>query len=144
MFRTAPKFAALLTALIVGALTLALAQGSDAEPTVSFQLTTALGAFEQGPFAFVGTEGELADVANPELRVKVGDVVEIVLVNGDGMPHDFTIEELGVHSDQVASVTESVRVVFTVTEAGEFEYFCSIPGHRQGGMFGKLIVEAAE
>lgn len=138
------KILALMAALVMGASSLAFAQGDGAEPTVTFRLTTALGAFEQGPFAFVGLDGELADVANPELRVKVGDVVEVVLVNGDGMPHDFTIEDLGVHSEQVASVTQEVRVVFTVTEAGEFEYFCSIPGHRQGGMFGKLIVEAAE
>ena len=29
---------------------------------------------------------------------------------------------------------------FQVTQAGEFQYYCSIPGHRQVGMFGTLKV----
>ncbi len=31
-------------------------------------------------------------------------------------------------------------LVFTPTRAGEYEYFCTVPGHRELGMRGKLVV----
>lgn len=137
------RLAALAGIILFGALSVASAQ-EELEPTVSFTLTTALGAFEQGPFAFVGVDEGNADfdgVANPDIVVKVGDVVEIILINGDAMEHDFFIEALGVHSE-VFAMGEETRVVFQVTEAGEFRYVCTLPGHEAGGMYGTLIVEA--
>jgi UDP-glucuronate decarboxylase len=43
-----------------------------------------------------------------------------------GNPGEFTIREL---AEKVAA-----------SEAGEFEFYCSVPGHRQAGMFGSFIV----
>lgn len=122
----------------------AFAQVTDEEPTVTFVLTTGLGAYEQGAFAFLGTEGELEGVDNPDLVVKVGDVVRVVLISGDAMRHDFRIDDLGVATEYTASQGDEVSVTFVVTEAGEFEYYCSEPGHQLGGMYGRFIVEAAE
>jgi len=34
-----------------------------------------------------------------------------------------------------------VIIEFTADKVGEFEYYCSMPGHRQAGQFGKLIVK---
>ncbi|MFC7060257.1 plastocyanin/azurin family copper-binding protein [Halobacillus seohaensis] len=36
---------------------------------------------------------------------------------------------------------QTVRVKFIPQEKGEFEFFCSIPGHKETGMVGKFIVE---
>lgn len=119
---------------------------TEAEPDVTFRLTTALTPAEGVTFGFVGLDGDLEGVVNPDLVVKVGDVVRVVLVNApaDPMEHDFVIDEFGVHSDVLPSEGDEgleVSVTFTVTEAGEFQYYCSLPGHVQGGMFGKFIVE---
>ena len=52
--------------------------------------------------------------------------------------HTFTIKELGVN---VPLSGNSPVVEFTPTESGTFEYYCAVPGHREGGMFGSLKVE---
>lgn len=52
--------------------------------------------------------------------------------------HTFTIDALGVN---VALRGSSSVVEFTPTQSGTFEYRCTIPGHRAGGMFGSLSVE---
>lgn len=135
------RLIALAAALLFAAGTV-FAQDVEVEPDVTFVLSTGIGAYEQGAFAFLGTEGDLEGVDNPDLVVKVGDVVRVVLASGDGMEHDFLIDELGVESEITSG--EEVSVTFTVTEEGTFQYYCSLPGHLQGGMFGNFIVEAAE
>jgi nitrite reductase (NO-forming) len=35
---------------------------------------------------------------------------------------------------------EAVEVVFEAGDPGEFAYFCTVSGHRQAGMEGKLII----
>ncbi|MBN9654732.1 hypothetical protein J0K78_10695 [Halobacillus sp. GSS1] len=36
---------------------------------------------------------------------------------------------------------QTVRIKFIPQEKGEFEFFCSVPGHKEAGMVGKFIVE---
>ena len=35
----------------------------------------------------------------------------------------------------------SMKMKLNELEAGEYEYYCAIPGHKEGGMRGILIVE---
>lgn len=138
MFKPFRIFAA-AAVLLLGASAVMAQDAEDAD--VTFNLSTAVGGFEQGAFAFMGTEGDLEGVDNPDLVVSVGDVVTIVLTVGpDGMEHDFYLDEFDVASD-VATPGNDVTVTFTADEAGEYEYYCSIPGHRDGGMYGRFIVE---
>jgi uncharacterized cupredoxin-like copper-binding protein len=60
------------------------------------------------------------------------------LPNSGAATHDFTIDDLGVHV--VARSGESGSVTINAP-AGSYEYYCSIPGHKQGGMVGTLVVE---
>jgi len=141
-----------LAALLLLGLGAVFAQDGEAEevePDVTIRLTTAIGAFDQGAFAFIGLDGDMEGVDNPDITVKVGDVVRVILVKdpADMMEHDFVIDEFGVQSDVLPAMGEEgdeVSVTFTATEAGEFEYYCSIIGHRDGGMYGNFIVEEAE
>jgi nitrite reductase (NO-forming) len=88
-----------------------------------------------GKMVYVNEQG----VANPTLNVVLGDTVEIELQSGEGAEHDFLIDELGVASSKFSgSAKQTVR--FKVNKAGEFLYYCSIPGHRQVGMFGTIKV----
>lgn len=73
------------------------------------------------------------------LTVSVGE--EVVLDIRSTGTHTFTIDELGVN---VRFGTGKATVRFTPDRPGQFEYYCAIPGHRERGMIGTLIVEEEE
>ncbi|MDQ4075473.1 MAG: copper-containing nitrite reductase [Chloroflexota bacterium] len=108
-----------------------------AEQTVQFTLETTM---EHG-MAFKGVGGEIDGVINPELKVPAGAEVEITLVNGDGVQHDLMIDAFGVATAQFMEKGTSETITFIADQDGTFEYICSVPGHKQAGMVGKLIVE---
>jgi len=120
-----------------------LVEGCEPQPStpqediVEFALRTAL---YDGKMVFVGIGDEIEGAFNPDLFVTAGDEVRIVIVNGDGMPHDLAILELSVHSELLSSKGESTQVVFQPGEPGEYVYYCAVAGHRELGMEGKLIV----
>lgn len=75
-------------------------------------------------------------IYDPEfIEVERGEVVTINFQNS-GI-HTFTIDELGINESLRGS---SVTVEFTPDEIGTFEFYCSIPGHKERGMMGELIV----
>jgi plastocyanin len=116
----------------------------SSQPTpaaVSYRLVTSMGG--SAGLAFVGVGGEIDGIANPVLEASVGDMVTITLVNGHNMPHDLTIDGLGLVTERLTAAGQESTITFTVTEAGDFAYFCSYPGHRQAGMAGILSVSAA-
>ncbi len=106
-------------------------------PDVTFTLRTEIG---EGKLVFVGAAGSIKDQVNPDLRVASGQVVQISIVNGDGAVHDIAVPDYGAQSDQIAGVGAATTIVFRATREGEFEYFCTLPGHKMAGMVGKLIV----
>jgi nitrite reductase (NO-forming) len=110
-------------------------------PNVRFRLRTELA---EGKMAFVGAGGEIEGVVNPTLRVAVGDIVQIGLVNNDGIEHDVVFPDFKAATDRVNRKGASSVTVFRVDKAGEFLYFCSLPGHRQAGMEGKINVGGAK
>jgi len=76
---------------------------------------------------------------NPSnIAVKKGQKVKVVFTAND-MQHDFVIDELNVKSD-IVTAGNTTEVEFTPTEAGEFEYYCSVGNHRAQGMVGTLTV----
>lgn len=139
------KEAGMLGYLLVGEATPPAADAHAAMPgiqmgegiEVSFSLVSAL---QDGKMVFLGQGGEIEGKANPDLKVNPGDKVRITLTSGEGAEHDLTIEELGVHSAHVLGAGNSVTVEFIAERDGTFAYFCSLPGHRQAGMEGRLVV----
>lgn len=105
---------------------------------VEFTLRTVLG--QTPPMAFQGVGGDIDGIINPELRVNVGDTVTIRVINGDPVAHDLVVDAFGVSTGQLVAKDEVGVVTFTVTEAGTFEYYCSLPGHRDIGMVGNIVV----
>ena len=72
-----------------------------------------------------------------EITVKKGDKVKIN-VNAINGTHNFNIDEFNVHQE---TPTGKITVVeFTADKAGEFIYYCSMPGHRANGHWGTLKV----
>lgn len=74
----------------------------------------------------------------PEIRAKAGENLAIVLTSEDVL-HDFVIDELDIY---IAADVGTTKVKgLKADKPGRYTYYCSLPGHREGGMEGTLIVE---
>src|SRR5688500_13626402 len=72
-----------------------------------------------------------------EVTIPANTDVTVNLPNEGVTPHNFSIDELGIDVDIAPGATEQVVVN---APAGEYEYYCNVPGHKQAGMVGTLIV----
>jgi plastocyanin len=75
-----------------------------------------------------------------DLTVEAGEVT-FGMVNAGSLPHTFVID--GLEDDLKLSVSGSgdEDSGSIELEAGDYEFYCDIPGHRGGGMEGTLTVE---
>lgn len=72
------------------------------------------------------------------ITVKEGDMVMLKFVSDDS-PHTFTIDELGVN--QQFTYGKDASAMFTASKKGTFQFYCAVPGHKEEGMIGTLIVK---
>jgi nitrite reductase (NO-forming) len=107
--------------------------------TVRYTLRTGIA---EGRMVFIGFGGDIDGVVNPTLAAQEGDTVQITLINGEGAEHDIVFPDQNIASQHVVGKGASTTVAFRVGGPGEFIYFCSLPGHREAGMAGKLTVTA--
>ncbi len=93
------------------------------------------------------------------VEVRRGEQIKFVLRNNGELDHEFILastkdnlkhaEEMKrypdmEHDDPNAKRLEPKKnadIVWRFTKSGEFEYGCLIPGHREAGMIGKVIVK---
>ena len=128
-------------------------------------LLTACGGASQPATEFTLDTSDFA-YSIPSLTVKVGETVQLTLNNIGVLEHDFVIEKIdvttkviqdsgseehGAHGAEAnydlhvsAQVGETSIIQFTVNEPGTYQFFCSVPGHKDAGMVGELIVVAEE
>ena len=100
------------------------------------------------------------------LEIKAGQPVRLTFRNNDGVTHDFSVMEFpttgaGVsvteepiadsHDAEMAvdpelhvaaAMNKSGTLEFTASEPGTYEFFCTVPGHKEAGMVGTLTVLA--
>ncbi len=72
------------------------------------------------------------------ITVKKGQNVDMSIKNLD-IVHAFDIDEFDVHLALLNGKTTNAS--FVADKGGEFSFYCNVPGHREGGMEGRLIVE---
>jgi uncharacterized cupredoxin-like copper-binding protein len=93
-----------------------------------------------------------------EFAVPAGQEVTVTFASEPGVEHDLIIEGVGTAGDEGhgdgddhamddddlhvahANAGETVTATFTVDEAGTYQVYCSVPGHRQAGMEATLTV----
>ncbi|GAB4160460.1 MAG: hypothetical protein Fur0021_32490 [Candidatus Promineifilaceae bacterium] len=98
------------------------------------------------------------------LEVKAGQTVKLTLHNAGALEHDFSIMEMphtgevvaeemedAAHGHEMtldpevhvaAPIGDSRRLEFTPSKPGEYEFFCTVEGHKEAGMTGVLVVTA--
>lgn len=72
------------------------------------------------------------------LTIPADTAVVVSLPNQGAAPHNFSIDELGIDVDQSPGQEQEIEIN---APAGEYEYYCNVPGHREAGMIGTLTVE---
>lgn len=93
------------------------------------------------------------------LEIKKGEQVKFMLRNNGELDHEFILastaenlkhaEEMKKNPDMEHDDPNGKRlapkktseIVWKFTKAGEFEYSCLIPGHREAGMTGTIVVK---
>ncbi len=115
---------------------------------------------EAGPLLKITLDADEWRFEPSVLEMPVGHRVKLTLVNNGVVEHD--VELVGVPAEDIVGAVEHERlggghhdegvvaahaepgttatVIFTATEVGEFEFVCTIPGHKEAGMVGKIVV----
>lgn len=93
------------------------------------------------------------------IEVKKGEQVKFVLRNNGKLEHEFVLASTADNLDHAEAMkanpdmdhndpngkhvapSKSGEIVWRFTKAGEFEYACLIPGHREAGMIGTVVVK---
>lgn len=73
-----------------------------------------------------------------EVAVEAGQPIVLQLINKDGYTHAFDLDELDLHAP--LSANGKAELTFTANEPGRYIFYCGLPGHREAGMTGTLIV----
>ena len=108
-------------------------------PDVKYTLRTGIA---NGLMAYIGMGGTIDGKINPALTAAEGQIVQVTLINGEGAEHDVVFPDQGAHTTRVVGKGASTTIAFQVKKAGDFVYYCSVPGHRLAGMEGRLNVSA--
>jgi uncharacterized cupredoxin-like copper-binding protein/mono/diheme cytochrome c family protein len=72
-----------------------------------------------------------------ELEIPANRDVKILLPNLGAAPHNFSIDALKVSVDLAPGETGEVTIN---APAGTYEFYCDVPGHKEAGMVGTLVV----
>jgi nitrite reductase (NO-forming) len=94
----------------------------------------------EGRMVYIGVGGAIDGKVNPILTASEGQVVQLTLINGEGAEHDIVFPDQSAKSPRVTGKGASTTIAFRASKAGDFIYFCSVPGHQLAGMQGQFIV----
>ena len=94
------------------------------------------------------------------ITISKGQTIRVVLHNQDSVLHDFSIDKIpakvneshdgGHHDMGVAKMPDlhtsaeagaTGEVEFTASKAGTYLFYCTVLGHKDAGMQGKLVVQ---
>lgn len=125
------------------------AGGDTPQPPTSSEAAGTPAASDQGATTSggggtdAGIEIEAQDslsFSQSEISLKPGDT--ITMTNAGFLQHDFTVDELGIHEVTAANGDTVTITIPEDAQPGEYTFYCSVPGHREGGMVGTLTIEA--
>lgn len=113
---------------LTAALSLGVLAGCGGGSGKTTQLTVTLG--EGGKWTF-----------NPDtITANKGDKIEVTLVNKDtAQPHSLVIPDLNFKSGEVA-IGKEAKFTINASKSGTFDFWCDVPGHKEGNMIGKITV----
>ena len=85
----------------------------------------------------VRLEAETFRYSPNDILLRPGESAVFEITSMD-VGHTFTIDDLGLNSEIAAGQT--ITVELTATEEKTYTFYCAVPGHREQGMEGVVIV----
>lgn len=76
------------------------------------------------------------------ITVSPGASVTVTLKNAGALPHNFYCDQINPTESSLVDAGKSADFTFTApSQAGTYDFWCSVPGHKELGMVGKLEVK---
>jgi plastocyanin len=131
----------------------------DVAAYVAFATARKGGSEDPGRLADIGAKKatEIAEASNGALAIPAdpggalaftvagatatAGALTINSVNKSSVPHNIALEGDGVDEKGPVVQGGATSTIKVDVQAGEYTFYCSVPGHREGGMEGKLTVE---
>ena len=76
-----------------------------------------------------------------EIRLRVGETVNVVFDNRGSMFHTLTISGLGL--DLRANRGDQIAAALPGDRAGSYSFICTVSGHADAGMRGTVIISSS-
>ena len=115
----------------------------EADQSASPPAEAAAGGETVGPLIAIdiGWElGDLSTLAGDAVTLTVAPGTTFEMVSEGAAEHDFTVDALAVHVPVAPGATTEVTIPADAAP-GEYEFYCSVPGHKPAGMVGTLVVQ---
>ena len=139
---------AISVTLVAGSIGSAIVSGAlEAEEEGEEAAAAEEGAAAEEAPAAGGEELELSAAPSGELAFDTTELdaeagrVTLEMANPAPISHNVSIEGDGVDEEGETVGEGKTSTVSAELDAGEYTFYCSVPGHREGGMEGTLTVE---
>ena len=127
-----------LLSLGAGALVAALAFGAcGGDDVETGQVNGVAGGKPAADARAVKVEASNFEFDPDRITVDAQEEIALDLQSKDN-PHDFAVDGLGLVADVGAGDDDVQRL--RIDQPGTYTFFCTLPGHRDGGMEGTLVV----
>lgn len=106
--------------------------------------TRPLAAVDEAPKTTLRVKASDFKFAPAVFAMKAGEPTLIQFENDGAAEHDFVVKTPEGNSDWIhlhAMVNAAVAATFRIDERGRYRVLCTVPGHKEAGMVGELVVQ---
>ena len=125
--------------LAVGMVSVLLAAGAIGSGVITSAGQAEAAEGGAGALSLTANAGGQLSFDKQSLEAPAGEVT-IRMENPSSVPHNVSVEGDGVDEEGETVEKGGTSEVSAELRAGEYTFYCSVPGHREGGMEGTLTV----
>jgi len=75
------------------------------------------------------------------VQAKPSQSIKVTIINTGAVEHNFVVPAVNFRINAVPSGKSATGELKAPSAAGNYEYFCDVPGHKEAGMVGTLVVK---
>lgn len=82
--------------------------------------------------------------SSKKIALTKGELLELTLKNAGAAEHEFVLVTPWAEFESELEPGHTDSMGFKFREKGAFEFVCELPGHREGGMVGQVVVDGGK